>query len=170
MSDTSVVKSPKPLSLHEFRKRRKPPRNVNTEAYRRLGTMDRLACWITDRVGTMGFFLIIAVWTVLWLGWNLLAPPDLQFDPPTGFVFWLFISNLIQLLLMPLIMVGQNVQGRHSELRAEHDLEVNVKAEQEIEVILEHLEYQNAILIAMVEKLGLSLDHTLRVKALHPKE
>jgi hypothetical protein len=40
-------------------------------------------------------------------GWNLLAPKDLQFDPAPAFVFWLFISNVIQLLLMPLIMVGQ---------------------------------------------------------------
>ena len=71
-----------------------------------------------------------------------------------GFVFWLFISNLIQILLMPLIMVGQNIQGRRSEMRAEHDLDINVKAEKEIEVVLEHLEYQNDILLAMVQKLG----------------
>jgi uncharacterized membrane protein len=117
----------------------------------------------------MSFFLVILIWTVLWLGWNFLAPTNLQFDPPMGFVFWLFISNLIQLLLMPLIMVGQNVQGQHSEMRAEHDVEVNVKAEEEIEIVLQHLEYQNAILIAMVEKLGVTLDHTLRENALHPK-
>ena len=166
MSDTPTANSPKPLSLREFRKRRKPLRNVNKEAAEKLSAMDRLACWITDRVGTMGFFLIVFIWTVLWLGWNLLAPANLQFDPPMGFVFWLFISNLLQLLLMPLIMVGQNVQGRHSEIRAEHDLEVNVKSEEEIEVILQHLEYQNEILIAMVEKLGVNLDH----KALHRKE
>jgi uncharacterized membrane protein len=73
-------------------------------------------------------------------------------------VFWLFISNVIQILLMPLIMLGQNIQGRHSELRAQHDLEVNVRAEEEIEVILSHLEYQNSILIAMVQKLGVSLE------------
>ena len=162
MSDTSTVKSRKPLSLDEFRKQRKPLRNVNREASDKLSALDRLACSITNRVGTMGFFLIVLIWTVLWLGWNLLAPKDLQFDPPMAFVFWLFISNLIQLLLMPLIMVGQNVQGRHSEIRADHDLEVNVKAEAEIEVILEHLEFQNKILIAMVEKLGVSFDDTLR--------
>jgi uncharacterized membrane protein len=54
---------------------------------------------------------------------------------------------------MPLIMVGQNVQGAHAEARAEHDLEVNVKAEGEIEVILEHLEYQNAAILKMMRKL-----------------
>jgi uncharacterized membrane protein len=79
-----------------------------------------------------------------------------------AFVFWLFISNMIQLLLMPLIMVGQNVQGRHSEIRADHDLDVNVKAEKEIEVVLQHLEYQNSILMAMVQKLGVSFDDASR--------
>jgi uncharacterized membrane protein len=79
-----------------------------------------------------------------------------------GFVFWLFISNLVQILLMPLIMVGQNIQGRHAEARAEHDLEVNVKAEQEVEVILHHLERQNEMLVAMLTKQGIKLDEVLK--------
>jgi uncharacterized membrane protein len=58
---------------------------------------------------------------------------------------------------MPLIMVGQNIQGLHAELRAESDLEVNIKAEREIEVVLRHLEYQNTMLIAMIGKLGIDL-------------
>jgi uncharacterized membrane protein len=69
-----------------------------------------------------------------------------------AFVFWLFISNLIQIMLMPLIMVGQNIQGAHAEARAEHDLEVNIKAEDEIELILKHLEYQNAMLLDLAKK------------------
>jgi hypothetical protein len=44
---------------------------------------------------------------------------------------------------------------------------VNLKAEKEIEVILQHLEYQNTILIAMVEQLGVSPDETVRT--LRPK-
>jgi uncharacterized membrane protein len=36
---------------------------------------------------------------------------------------------MIQLFLMPLIMIGQNLQGRHAEQRAESDIEVNVRAE-----------------------------------------
>jgi uncharacterized membrane protein len=158
MSNTIGATAKPPLSVAEFRKRHKKLRNINQEVNDDLGKLDRLACWITDRVGTMGFFFIILTWTVIWLAWNLLVPRSLQFDPPMAFVFWLFISNLIQLLLMPLIMVGQNVQGRHSELRAENDLDVNVKAESEIEMILQHLEFQNALLIAMVKKLGVSLE------------
>ena len=142
-----------PPSLEEVLRRRRPYRDISKAVTQHLTLLDRSAVWITAHVGTMGFFLIILGWTVLWLGWNLLVPKDLQFDPPMGFVFWLFISNLIQILLMPLIMVGQNIQGRYSEERAKSDCEVNIKAEQEIEVILRHLEYQNSLLIAMVEKL-----------------
>lgn len=162
MSNTSDAKFPKPLSFSAFIKQRKPLQNINKKFSEKVGTLDRLASWITNLVGTMGFFFVIFIWTVIWLGWNLLAPKELQFDPPMGFVFWLFISNLIQLMLMPLIMVGQNVQARHSESRANYDLEVNLKAEKEIEVILQHLEYQNSILIAMVEKLGVSPTKTVR--------
>lgn len=154
----------RPSSLAELRKKLGPLRNVNKELVEKLGLLERVAVWITQHVGTMGFFLTILGWSALWLGWNLLAPKNLQFDPPMGFVFWLFISNLIQILLMPLIMVGQNIQGRGADARAENDLDVNVRAEKEIELILHHLEYQNSILIAMVEKLGVNLDEALKKK------
>ncbi len=148
---------PKPMSLEEFKKARLPLLNAHQERIKALKPLDKLALTITTKVGTIGFFLIIFFWTAIWLGWNALAPKALQFDTPMAFVLWLFISNVIQILLMPLIMVGQNIQGAHSEARAEHDLEINVKAEQEIEVILHHLEQQNEILMQMVKKLDIDL-------------
>ena len=148
--------------LTEIRRKR-PLRNTYQEVMAGLNGLDRLAVWVTEHVGTMGFFLAILVWTVIWLSWNFLAPARLRFDPPMGFVFWLFMSNVIQILLMPLIMVGQNIQGRHAEARAEHDLDVNIKAEQEIEVILHHLEQQNDLLIAMLEKQGVKLEEALQM-------
>jgi uncharacterized membrane protein len=155
----------KPITLHEFRRRRKPLRNINVELRHKRSRMDRLALWITSHVGTMGFFLIIFAWTVIWLGWNLMAPDQYKFDPPMGFIFWLFLSNLIQILLMPLIMVGQNLQGQHAEARAEHDLEINIKAEQEIEVILHHLEHQNEILMTMLRNLGVDVHELMETLA-----
>jgi uncharacterized membrane protein len=105
----------------------------------RVGVLDRLAVWITERVGTMIFFLIIFTWTASWLFWNMFAPKNLRFDPYPGFVLWLFISNMIQLFLMPLLMIGQNLLGQGSEQRAKRDLAVNVKAEKEIQAIKEQL-------------------------------
>ena len=162
MSDKPKKSLKLPPSVAELLKLRVPLRNVSKTVDAKTSALDRLALWITSHVGTMGFFIVIFVWTVLWLGWNLLAPKELQFDPPSAFVFWLFISNLIQLMLMPLIMVGQNILGREADARAEHDLEVNIKAEREIEAVLRHLEYQNSILIAMLDKLGINFGAELR--------
>jgi uncharacterized membrane protein len=105
----------------------------------RATRLNRLALWITEHVGTMQFFLLIFIWTVSWLCWNMFAPKALRFDPFPGFVLWLFISNMIQLFLMPLIMIGQNLQGRGAEERAKNDYKVNQKAEKEIEEIQNQL-------------------------------
>lgn len=142
-----------PKSLDELKKLRKPVRNVNREFSPRLSRLERLAVETTDRVGTMGFFLIILGWTVVWLSWNMFAPQHARFDPYPAFVLWLFISNMIQIFLMPLIMIGQNLQGRHAEARAEADFEVNTKAEREIETILLHLENQNNVMLEILKKL-----------------
>jgi uncharacterized membrane protein len=160
----TIVPNKRPMSIEELRKGKIPLRNLYKEHREKLKPLDKLAVWTTEKVGTMGFFVVIFIWTVLWLGWNFLAPKPLRFDPPMGFVFWLFISNVIQILLMPLIMVGQNLQGAHAEIRAEHDLAVNVQAEQEIEVILQHLEYQNDLLLDLTKRFRAEVSQTLDSK------
>jgi uncharacterized membrane protein len=141
------------LPLEEIKKNTKPLRNVNVEHRGSLSNLDLFAVWITENIGTMGFFLIIFFWTVTWLGLNTIGPVEYRFDPYPAFVLWLFISNMIQIFLMPLLLIGQNLQGRHAETRAEADYEVNTKAEQEIEAILSHLENQNEMLGEISKKL-----------------
>lgn len=145
----------RPLTHEELKKDKshKPVRNVNEEHKRSLTRLERTAVWITDKVGSMGFFILVFVWTILWLGWNTLAPQGSRFDPFPAFVLWLFISNMLQIFLMPLIMIGQNIQGRHSEARAESDFDINVKAEKEIETILLHLEQQNDLMVRILRHL-----------------
>ena len=120
-------------------------RNVNVVYEKSLKTLDRLAIAITNRVGSFGFFLIILGWTVVWTGYNILASEVTSlhlraFDPFPAFVAYLLISNVIQILLMPLIMVGQNLQGRHSETRAELDFQVNLKNEISLTEVLRRLD------------------------------
>ncbi|HEY2721086.1 MAG TPA: DUF1003 domain-containing protein, partial [Chitinophagaceae bacterium] len=124
----------------------------NKEQKEKYSKLDKVALWITQHVGSMGFFIIIFLWTVVWLGWNTLAPVQSRFDPFPAFVLWLFVSNMIQIFLMPLIMVGQNLQANHSEARAESDFEINTKAEEEIETILMHLENQNEIILKILSE------------------
>lgn len=145
----------RPLTHEELKrdKSHRAIRNVNEEHRNKLTRLEKLAIWITDKVGSMGFFIIIFVWTIIWLGWNTLAPSSSRFDPFPAFVLWLFISNMLQIFLMPLIMIGQNLQGRHAEARAESDFDINVKAEKEIEAILLHLEQQNDLMLRILHHL-----------------
>jgi len=129
-----------------------PTRNVNVELARSLSPTDRLAVWVTDRVGSMGFFFAVALWTVVWLGWNTLGPTELRFDPGPAFAVWLFVSNLLQLHLMPLIMVGQNLQDRYGELVASADFDISQRTEAEVEAILQHLTNQNALMLEILRR------------------
>lgn len=140
-------------SLEEIKQQYPHIQNTNNIHKNRLSPLEKLGLIVTERVGTMGFFFIILIWTVLWLGWNMLAPEKLRFDPYPAFVLWLFISNLIQIHLMPLIMVGQNIQSKHAELRSEHDYQTDKKAEKEIEAILLHLENQQKILLDLQKRI-----------------
>ena len=142
-----------PMSIQDCINKRKEILRMTTKSRLKKSMLDRIAVWITNHVGTMGFFLIIFTWTVVWLTWNMFAPKAARFDPYPAFVLWLFISNMIQLFLLPLIMIGQNVQSVRADLRDEEDLKINLQAELEIETILSHLEYQNEMIIKIMKRL-----------------
>lgn len=117
-----------------------------------LSRLERLALFTTEHIGTMGFFLFLSLVTAAWIIWNTYGPKSLRFDPFPAFVLWLFISNILQLLLMPLLMIGQNLQARHSEVRAEADYELNVRAEKEIKQILHHLAKQDKLMLELLRR------------------
>lgn len=123
--------------------------NVNQYHRDTMSYSQRIASWITQRIGTMPFFYLIFTWTIIWLLWNTLAPQSSRFDPAPDFLLWLFLSNMIQIFLMPLLMIGQNIQGKHSELLAENDFAVNQKAEEELRSL--HVKIDR--LTALVEQL-----------------
>src|SRR3989338_8805319 len=109
-------------------------RNANAEHRESLTNLERLALFVTTKIGSMKFFFLLLTITII-------------------FVLWLFCSNILQLLLMPLILIGQNLQGRHSEVRAESDFDLNVRAEKEIKRILAHLENQDKMSIETLRRI-----------------
>jgi uncharacterized membrane protein len=142
-----------PLKSAELKHRREAFMRSLKGDKKNVSTLDKLALWITVKVGSMGFFLIIFLWTICWLSWNIFAPSTLRFDPYPGFVLWLFISNMIQLFLMPLIMIGQNLQSRYADMRAETDLKINELSDIENETILIHLENQNEMILEILKNI-----------------
>ena len=141
------------VTLSKLKKQRKPIKNINVKHQEKLTLLEKVAVWITDRIGTMGFFFIIVIWTILWILWNIYLPKELRFDHYPAFALWLFISNMMQLFFLPLIMISQNLQERHAEMRTENDFEINLKSEKEIETILENLEKQEEMIVKILKKL-----------------
>ncbi|MGB3921818.1 MAG: DUF1003 domain-containing protein [Minisyncoccia bacterium] len=142
-----------PPTLAELRSGRGPIRQPHMEARQSFSPLEKFALKMTRAVGSMGFFFILTFWTLVWVAWNIWAPFEFRFDPAPAFFIWLFVSNILQLILLPLIMVGQNLEGKYAERRAQADFEINKKAEHEIEVIIAHLENQNELLLELARKL-----------------
>lgn len=130
---------------------RHKPENVNHRHVKTLKFQDRLALAITTAIGTMYavyfFALFMAGW-MLWQGTITHRPFD-----PYPFAFLLFLGNIIQLLLMPLIMVGQNIQGRHAEIRSDEEYKTTLTSYSDIEHILKHLNAQDEELLKQTKML-----------------
>jgi uncharacterized membrane protein len=141
-----------PPTLLELRSHRKPIVHSHKETRDSFSPLERLALKVTHGVGTINFFLILAFWTAGWLLWNIYTPPSWHFDPAPAFVIWLIISNIIQLILLPLIMVGQNLESKFAERRAQADYDIDKQSEYEVEVIIAHIENQNELLLELIRK------------------
>lgn len=134
------------------------PQNVNQQHEAALSFQDRLALFITSAVGTMYavyFFIVALAGWMLWQG----AISHHPFDP-YPFAFLLFMGNIVQLLLMPLIMVGQNIQGRHAELRSNEEYKTTLSSYRDLEEIMRHLDRQDELL----ERQAKMIDRLLQVK------
>ena len=77
---------------------------------------------------------------------------DKAFDP-YPYAFLLFLGNIVQLLLMPLIMVGQSILSKHAEMRADEQYKTTLTSYQDLEHIMEHLDAQDKELIRQTQML-----------------
>lgn len=129
-------------------------KNLNKE-FERITTLHvKFADSVTAFVGNMTFLYVHAVWFFAWIGVNLeWFYPGKVFDPyPFGLLT--MIVSLEAIFLTTLVMVSQNVQAQRSELRAELDYQINIKAEKEIATIHDELQRNNAMTKEVLEILN----------------
>lgn len=107
-------------------------RNVNKEHKESLTALDKIAVFITKIVGTMWCAIAFTILALISL------PAALNGGIPTT-ISWI-AQTFLQLVLLSIIMVGQNLQSRHSELRADADYETNLKSNKDIEVLMKRLD------------------------------
>lgn len=127
------------------------PKNViraHKEAARQgqHGTNARIAVWLTEHVGTMmtaylfaaiGIGSLVGVFT----GNTFLA-----------LLFGSLSSYFLQLVLLPILSVGQNVLNEHNELLAQEQYQTTMKSYSDLEAIMTHLSQQDAAITGIEEK------------------
>lgn len=142
------------------------PRNVNEvqkEEQVAEGPNTAIAVFLTTRVGTMWAAYSFAVLAIV----GLLA--ILNILPPVVALLVAWGSQtFIQLVMLPIIMVGQNVLGRKSELQADEAFKTTMSTYHDIEQIMQHLCAQDAELLRhakmlehLLEKNGITLQQLL---------
>jgi uncharacterized membrane protein len=139
---------------------RRPPRfahthppvlNINELVDVHLTWGQRVADRVAATMGSWRFIIIqsglLAVWIILnligWLGhWD-----------PYPFILLNLVLSFQAAYAAPIIMMSQNRQTEKDRLAAQLDYDVNVKAEEEIKAILDHLEYQHELTLQLLARL-----------------
>ena len=128
-----------------------PVRDLNREVERRLTFADRVADDFARLVGTWVFVLVQVGIMVVWVGLNalnLIHPWDRY-----PFEFLNFILSLEAAIWVSVVLMALNRLADRDRLRAQQDYELDVKSEEELKALMNHLMHQDEILLQIVNRL-----------------
>jgi uncharacterized membrane protein len=128
-----------------------PVRDLNREVERRTSFADRVAADFARLVGSWVFVLVQLGIMVVWVGlnaFNLIRPWDRY-----PFLFLNFILSLEAAVWVSVVLMALNRIADRDRLRAQHDYEIDVKAEEELKALMNHLMHQDEILLQIVNRL-----------------
>lgn len=126
-------------------------RNINQQFDEQLTFGDKLADKMTSFAGSWRFISFCGIFLGFWVAMNLYLL-SLPFDPFPFILLNLFLST-IAALQAPIIMMSQNRQSIKDRLQAEHDYQINLKAEAEVAELHRKVDEINEKLWDIREKL-----------------
>jgi uncharacterized membrane protein len=141
-----------------------PVRDLNRETERRLTLADRIAMDFTRLVGSWIFVVAQLGLMLVWVVLNALSL--IRHWDPYPFQFLNFILTLEIAAWISLVLMAFNRQSDRDRLRAQNDYELNVKAEEELKALMNHLMHQDEILLQIVNRLDRSDREMKRVARL----
>lgn len=118
--------------------------NLNAIEEKNLSKGHRIAEAFVKVIGSWKFIICQTVALVIWTILNLFA--FFQHWDPYPFILLNLILSLQAAYAAPIIMMSQNRQAERDRLEAHNDFLINKKAEHEIQIILNRLEKQDALL------------------------
>ena len=128
-----------------------PVRDLNREVERRQTFSDRVADDFARLVGSWVFVLVQLGIMVVWIGlnvFNLIRPWDRY-----PFLFLNFVLSLEAAIWVSVALMALNRIADRDRLRSQQEYELNVKAEEELKALMNHLMHQDEILLQIVNRL-----------------
>lgn len=135
-----------------YRHEHPPVRNINREFDERLTRGQRIADRFATVMGSWPFIIIQSVILAIWVTLNVIA--WIAHWDPYPFILLNLMLSFQAAYAAPIIMMSQNRQTEKDRLEAHHDYEINLKAEEEVRVIMAHLEAQNSAMAVLLERIG----------------
>jgi uncharacterized membrane protein len=108
---------------------RHQPSNVNELHADKMSPLDKSGLVITRAVGTM---IAAILFTFLAL---ISLPAAIKTHNEIVIVAWI-AQTFLQLVLLPIIMVGQNIQGQHTELMANEEFQTTQTTYKDLEHLI----------------------------------
>lgn len=114
--------------------------NIQEEMDGELTFGQRMADHIASFGGSWTFIIAFFLFLVLWIMVNVWFITSEPFDPYPFILLNLLLSCLAA-IQAPIIMMSQNRQEQKDRQRAEHDYQINLKAELEIKLLSEKIDH-----------------------------
>lgn len=131
---------------HPHAEARKEKAPTLSKRSRKMSLNDRIGLGITKRVGSMWAAYVFAILTLVSL------PAAIASGSPIVIVAWI-AQTFLQLVLLPVIIVGQNLQASESEKRAIATYEDAGAILHEAKQIQDHLSLQDASLNHLIDRM-----------------
>jgi uncharacterized membrane protein len=128
-----------------------PVLNVNRSHDDSLTAGERIADRFAEIMGSWAFIITQSLILSGWIALNAIA--FLRHWDPYPFILLNLALSFQAAYAAPIIMMSQNRQADKDRLMAEHDYQINTKAEQEVKSIMEHLEQQDQVMIDILRRL-----------------
>ena len=114
--------------------------NINEQTDTRPTAGDTLADKIASFGGSWAFIVTFFLILIAWMLINIWLLGNKGFDP-YPFILLNLILSCLAAIQAPIIMMSQNRQEQKDRIRAEHDYKINLKAELEIQLLSEKIDY-----------------------------
>lgn len=137
-----------------FKHQHPPVQDVNDLFQEQLTLGQRTADGVASLMGSWAFIVTQSIILFIWLVLNVVG--WIRAWDPYPFILMNLVLSMQAAYAAPIIMMSQNRQAAKDRLEAHHDFLINQKAEEEIRVIMEHLEAQNRA-IAEIHQILLAL-------------